>query len=235
VKPIVARSHRFASDVVPSVAGHDVGHDAARHAKSLADEAWALYPFQGVDRFHGVNVYRPVHQGRVLSAGPIPVLSKLWSQVRPSASVQQTINGSSRNAVLVSQRALRQAAFVVAPNYFLRLSLCEHGKTMTCSEPVSPLRYFVSDVVRMGARKQMIWSYAGRIIATMADHCAFRDFAKSQLVRDAVRSERFNGSAHRELSIAECLRPNPIPARFGLFDSQPEASDLRFCQRDCHA
>jgi hypothetical protein len=74
------------------------------------------------------------------------------------------------------------------PSDFYDLRRCDLGAGPLLATKDSALRNGVLHVVSLSSEKEVTWTHAPRIVASMANDHAFRDWAKGQFPRGAVRA-----------------------------------------------
>lgn len=101
---------------------------------------------------------------------------------------------------------------VVRDAYFLDVRRCQFRAALTFTAIVSALKDHIAHVIEMGAKKQMVWIDARRIVAPMQDVQSRWDWSAHKLPRCAM------GFPAAELSIPVAVQdvcPRPAYERIG--------------------
>ncbi len=143
----------------------------------------------------------------------------MLGNVLPTLSINEHRNGSLANSIFSGQHFIGNCtAFVSAPNFdYLRCGQFYRA-------PASIFAQFVCVVIGNSTYKQMRRIHAARIVAMMANTCAFGNRAIVQFVAEAMNQLYLAFNAH--LPVTACVRrfrPYPTTVWRILVNPVPEA------------
>ncbi len=154
------------------------------------------------------------------------VCQPTFSNMFPSVSINNLLNGGDRNA-----KAFGQLVVATDPRAILRSDRKNVGSFklagsmgFPADSPSSPLGNRVPDIIAFGSKKQVVWSYARGIVAAMQNTNAIGNASVRKEPRNPMGIRRDASSLHNKCSISSgCLSEGPFPtSAFGTFDGGPE-------------
>lgn len=137
------------------------------------------------------------------------------------------------DVVSASQLFIAGAVLQRTPN-IANIRLRQFCVARAVAAGTTPLRVPISRVVLRGAKEEMIWPDAGRVVATMTNLYAIGDRAVGQFPGDAVSqvvlAPFVEGAVSTRRSIA-----SPFPTAIAFLDIRPELITNAATRRDAHA
>ncbi len=144
--------------------------------------------------------------------------------VFPRSSMNNLPDGSGINPILFSDCTLNLAILDAYSNYFY-FFFCKLCKTVSRAMrwPVSILKFHISIIIFIRAKKEMIGANASSIVAVMTYAKTFCNFPNGELIAKAMSIGRLM-SRHRKYPVSTIINcGSPFPTLFRFINLFPKS------------